>query len=168
METLRLDDLEAGGRDLLAQLFVGVLDLVIGVDQRVTGVQPAHTPVRRIETEHTARLQDPAQEIPIRPYAGPPNLYAATAPEPDLFEELKLGATGPQLKRWHPIYNCYLKSPLYCAAHHNSVGCGSLKADYMFIFGSCRQFYGEPCFKGPNPYPHPWWNKLGGSCPNCQ
>ena len=112
-----------------------------------------------------------AQDAPadlVRPYAGPPNLYAPAGPEPDLFEVLKLGPTGPPVKRGHPIYNCYLNSPFYCVTHHNLAGCGSLKSELVFIFGSCRQFYGEPCFKGPNPYPHPWFNKQGGGCPSCQ
>jgi hypothetical protein len=120
-----------------------------------------------LSSASTLRAQEPSQAEGFRTYAGPPNLYAATAPEQDLFEALQLGATGPEVKRWHPLGNWYRKSCLYCATHHDSAGCGSTEAEYVFLFGGCRQFYGEPCFKGPNPYPHSAWPKHG-SCPNCQ
>lgn len=45
--------------------------------------------------------------------------------------------------------------PAYCWADHNSVGCGNLKSEFHFIFGSCRTFYGETCFRGPPPQPIP-------------
>jgi hypothetical protein len=110
----------------------------------------------------------PEQEVP-RPYQGPPNLYAPTAPEEDLMEQLGLHPTGPDRKRFHPISNAIHQHPCYCVGHHNSLGCGSLKADCVFIFGSCRLFYGEPCFKGPNPYPphHMLLHKGKGEGPGC-
>jgi hypothetical protein len=41
-----------------------------------------------------------------------------------------------------------------CWATHNGYGCGSFRSDAVFIFGSCRSFYGEACRKGPaSPYP---------------
>ena len=41
-----------------------------------------------------------------------------------------------------------------CWATHNGYGCGSFRSNMVFIFGSCRSFYGEPCRKGPaSPYP---------------
>ena len=43
--------------------------------------------------------------------------------------------------------------PLGCYAHHNDYSCGSLHSECTFLFGSCRQFYGEPCLKGPPPLP---------------
>ena len=42
---------------------------------------------------------------------------------------------------------------LYCWSHHDSPGCGSLKAEYIYIFGSCRDWYGEPCMPRPEQYP---------------
>jgi len=123
------------------------------------------TAVALLFSAHVCRAQD--ADV-VRPYIGPPNLYAPTAPEVDLFEVLKLNPTGPPVKRWHPVYNWYVKSPCYCVTHHNVPGCGSLKSELVFIFGGCREFFGEPCFKGPNPYPHPWFNKQGGGCPSCQ
>src|SRR5437762_1613433 len=38
-----------------------------------------------------------------------------------------------------------------CWASSNTMGCGNLKTDFLFAFGSCRQFYGEPCLNGPPP-----------------
>ncbi len=49
------------------------------------------------------------------------------------------------------------KRPLGCWSSFNGYGCGSLKADAAFIFGSCRTFYGEPCLKGAPPSPLPPW-----------
>jgi hypothetical protein len=54
-----------------------------------------------------------------------------------------------------------------CWADYNSdYNCGSLHSECIFIFGSCRQFWREPCFKSPPPSPfgpaydcppgHPW------------
>jgi hypothetical protein len=39
-----------------------------------------------------------------------------------------------------------------CWTHPNSdYGCGSLRSDFNFIFGDCRSFWGEPCYKGGPP-----------------
>jgi hypothetical protein len=45
----------------------------------------------------------------------------------------------------------YRNQPCGCWATHDDLGCGSLKAECVFIFGSCRAFYGQPCWKGPPP-----------------
>src|SRR5438094_3487498 len=39
-----------------------------------------------------------------------------------------------------------------CLSSINSLGCGSLKSECTFMFGSCRDFYGETCFKDPMPF----------------
>jgi hypothetical protein len=52
------------------------------------------------------------------------------------------------------IHKYIVSHPWYCWSHHNSVGCGSWKAEWDFLWGSCRTFYGEPCFKGPPPPPN--------------
>ena len=109
---------------------------------------------------NAARAENPPEEAML-PYVGPPNYYAPYAPEEDLVAALGLNPTGPELKRFRPLNNLVHQHPLYCVSHHNSVGCGSLKAECVFIFGGCRQFYGEPCFKGPNPYPHPFLKRGG-------
>jgi hypothetical protein len=42
-----------------------------------------------------------------------------------------------------------------CYATINTPGCGNLKSDLTFIFGSCRQFWSDPCTPGPEPLPLP-------------
>jgi hypothetical protein len=41
------------------------------------------------------------------------------------------------------------KTRVNCWATHNALGCGSLQATCVFIFGSCRQFFDEECVKAP-------------------
>jgi hypothetical protein len=43
------------------------------------------------------------------------------------------------------IIGCLNRYGLGCMATHNSHGCGSTYAQYLFIFGSCREFFGDPC-----------------------
>jgi hypothetical protein len=45
--------------------------------------------------------------------------------------------------------------PILCWAHHNGLGCGNIVSEFNFVFGSCRTFYGEPCFTRPPPLPVP-------------
>jgi hypothetical protein len=66
------------------------------------------------------------------------------------------------------VHNCVTKYlaanvPAVCWAHHNSVGCGNFCSEFNFIFGSCRTFYGETCFRGPPPQPVPvgYWYGQG-------
>jgi hypothetical protein len=49
----------------------------------------------------------------------------------------------------HRVGNWLRKYKLACWSHHNSPGCGNLKAECTFIFGSCRAFYGEGCQPPP-------------------
>jgi hypothetical protein len=41
--------------------------------------------------------------------------------------------------------------PLLCYSHFNDYSCGGVHSEYLFHFGSCRQFFGERCLKGPPP-----------------
>jgi hypothetical protein len=56
---------------------------------------------------------------------------------------------GPSITLWQRLSNCLHDHGLGCESHHNSPGCGSCKAECIFIFGSCREFFGEPCFPRP-------------------
>jgi hypothetical protein len=82
---------------------------------------------------------------PYGPYAGPnsynpspgnPGYDAPPAPLPPM-------PHGKQpmrdLVRW--------SLNLGCAGSHNSLGCTNLGSDLTFGFGSCRDFYKEPCFR---------------------
>jgi hypothetical protein len=99
-------------------------------------------------------------------YDRPPPLVPAESPE-----ETCPGQDGkhphPVLKliASHPILTCIQKRPVVTFVHNefccwstpNALGCGSLKGECTFIFGSCRDWYGEPCLKGaPPPLPPGW------------
>ncbi len=54
----------------------------------------------------------------------------------------------------HPVLAAlHVHLPLTCWASHNGYSCGSFRSEATFLFGSCRQFYGDPCLKGPPPPP---------------
>jgi hypothetical protein len=79
--------------------------------------------------------------------------------------------TAEQAQRPGFCTRCLNSVGLGCAASHNSVGCGSSYSHYIFVFGSCRQFFGEPCFPwGPDTLPpgHPGSNRgAGAGCSKC-
>ena len=58
-----------------------------------------------------------------------------------------------------------LGRPLGCWASFNGYTCTSLPATWTFIFGSCRDFFGEPCLKGPPPSPLPPYSEEHGRMP---
>ncbi|HYV39772.1 MAG TPA: hypothetical protein VE988_29050 [Gemmataceae bacterium] len=43
------------------------------------------------------------------------------------------------------IVGCLNSKGLGCQATHNTVGCGSCYGHLLFVFGSCRQFFGDTC-----------------------
>jgi hypothetical protein len=48
-----------------------------------------------------------------------------------------------------------------CWATHFGDGCGSFRSDMVFIFGSCRSFYGEGCRKDPPSIYQPGYGPAG-------
>jgi hypothetical protein len=68
------------------------------------------------------------------------------------------GAEGqaPKDGNWmtRTVNKCLQTHGLGCAASHNSNGCTSCYARLVFVFGSCRQFFSEPCVQ-PNPDTYP-------------
>jgi hypothetical protein len=50
---------------------------------------------------------------------------------------------------WQTMCDNY-KERLGCAADFNNPGCGSCYSHLLFMFGSCRTFFGPGCY--PNPY----------------
>jgi hypothetical protein len=81
---------------------------------------------------HSASAQEPARN-------GPPLGYGLVAPAvipPD-------PESPPQSRR---RFGCW--------ASHLGDGCGSFRSHMVFVFGSCRAFYGEGCQKAPPP-PYP-------------
>lgn len=47
------------------------------------------------------------------------------------------------------------KKQAVCRIPYPDAGCGDWHQDCIFIFGSCRAFYREPCLPGPTPLPPP-------------
>jgi hypothetical protein len=70
------------------------------------------------------------------------------------------GAPPKTVEKPNTICGCikqyFIKNaPICCWANHNTLGCGNFVSEFNFVFGSCRTFYGEPCFRGPPPPPVP-------------
>jgi hypothetical protein len=52
----------------------------------------------------------------------------------------------------HPVLRLlHVPLPVACWASHNGFSCGSTRSEATFLWGSCRQFFGEPCLQGPPP-----------------
>jgi hypothetical protein len=51
----------------------------------------------------------------------------------------------------HPGPVCTWLRGLGCWSHHNCYCCGSFYSEWVFVFGSCKEFFGEPCLKAPPP-----------------
>lgn len=92
-------------------------------------------------------------------------------PNQDHPNELPPGSVKhPVLHRlFHPIE---LQHPVGCPTHHDDLGCSSPQAEWVFFWGSCRDFWSEPCNKGFIPYPPKGVNPQGGNnqgtCPFCK
>lgn len=56
---------------------------------------------------------------------------------------------NPSASHWR--LSAWRRKPTGC--YPADIGCSSLKSECIFFFGSCRQFFGEPCLKGPPPPP---------------
>jgi hypothetical protein len=59
---------------------------------------------------------------------------------------------GP-VRDW--AHDCMHKLGVGCWSHHNMYTCGSFHSEFTFVFGSCRQFFGETCLPGPPVPPMP-------------
>jgi len=81
--------------------------------------------------------------------------------------------TPPSDGRWRPLKDCFNRQGSCCWADADSPGCTSCYAEYIFMFGTCRQWWHEPCLpyppypghvRGPNGYPP----NGGPGCTNCR
>ena len=93
-----------------------------------------------------------AEEPPLSPQAAQ---FAPAPPGPPVYHDMTLTrhayvpviGQDPTVRR--PILECWQKQGYHCAASHNSSGCTNFYSDFVFVFGSCRQFFSEPCFATP-------------------
>jgi len=67
-------------------------------------------------------------------------------------ENLEKRRSGVDWFQGRPVLTWIRGHEYHCLSSINSLGCGSLKSECTFMFGSCRDFYGEPCFKDPQPF----------------
>ena len=74
----------------------------------------------------------------------PPNV-PPTAPT-----KTELGYVAMPVDMGMPPLSPLNKTGLACYTNRNSPGCSNLRNDLRFIFGSCRDFFGEPCLPHPN------------------
>lgn len=74
---------------------------------------------------------------------------------------------APSRKPLRRFLDWYREHSWTCRTHHDDFGCSSWESECVFIFGSCRQFFGEPCRKGPSPYPSLHERMNGGGCSRC-
>ena len=92
--------------------------------------------------------------------AVPEPVPAVIQSEPTVVEYPASMADAPQARvselahavpgRNHPFL-AWFRRPCGCWATQDSLGCGSLRGEYLFIFGSCRQFFDEGCEKDRPP-----------------
>jgi hypothetical protein len=62
-----------------------------------------------------------------------------------------------------PIGDWARRHDACCWSHHDLFSCGSLKSELIFLFGSCRAFYGETCLPRPDAIDHHgWYYRWGG------
>ena len=77
---------------------------------------------------------------------------ASLHPMPQLEAPPEWPKKGP-VRDW--IHDCLHKQGFCCWSHHNAYTCGSVKSELVFIFGPCKEFFGEPCLPGPPQPPYP-------------
>jgi hypothetical protein len=93
----------------------------------------------------------------------------STAPDEVVAGEMAAPAARrrPLLDWWHnrpSLAEKWQNHPWNCRATHFEATCGSWESECVFIFGSCRQFFGETCQRGPSLYPP---RGSPGRCSHC-
>ncbi|CAN5500918.1 hypothetical protein BH10PLA2_BH10PLA2_26530 [soil metagenome] len=58
------------------------------------------------------------------------------------------GATQPKKGAFERVKG-FFKGPGCGCLPNSEISCSNLQQEYQFIFGSCRNFFGNPCFKTP-------------------
>jgi len=146
-------------RAIARRLFFHVIFTSVTPDTFNKNAKTSCTPkggIVRVARLMTAQLMVTACVLGIFPACGrgDENVISATpdsaatpqaAPVPTLCPPApflkKLGGRQRPLCQWlYDHYGC-------CWTHHDDLGCSSLHAEHTFIFGSCREFYGEQCLK---------------------
>jgi hypothetical protein len=77
----------------------------------------------------------------------PSSGYFVPPHEPKMVPDPDRPVPPPRTRQ--PVRDFADKTRVNCWATHNALGCGSLQATCVFMFGSCRQFFDEECVKAP-------------------
>jgi hypothetical protein len=121
-------------------------------------------------------LPKPDAPLPVAPVGPQPNETWASPPEPPITGQTPLayrdpgmawrkmplsmpsdlppGPAPPYPARFHlvpehmrkTLRQCLNGCGLGCYADRDTPGCGSCRQEFLFVFGSCRYFFGERCF----------------------
>lgn len=105
-------------------------------------------------TAGLARADDPPSppapvieaEGTVPPGAVPSDGVPCAPPKHKFLSCLRKRNVGQTVHK-HPKVGCY--------ANFNDFTCTNLHTELLWAFGSCRQFFGERCLKGPPPSPVP-------------
>jgi hypothetical protein len=109
----------------------------------------------------------PAAPLAPAPLAPAPAPGPGTTPDGRWFpygplEVQEVSAASPRPRR--PVNTFLRHFNACCWSDINHVGCGSLKSECNYVFGSCRSFYKEQC---EAPQPHPWSRNAGNQSQGC-
>jgi hypothetical protein len=132
---------------------VAVLGFYVGT-LRAQEREPLPDPYRAAPAVPGASVPDPYRAAPVLPGApGIPYSWAfhgdATAgPQPDW----QVLPSPDHRAEKHPGPVCtWLRDHCSCWSHHNCYCCGTFYSEWVYTFGSCKAFFGEPCLKAPPP-----------------
>lgn len=101
---------------------------------------------------------------PSRVVGWPTSLHGPIYPAPDLTSPLPYflayqpplnGSTGCGSPSCDGGSHGWFGKKKGCYAEPNCPGCGNFRTDAIFVFGSCRAFFGEACRPGQS-CPTPW------------
>jgi hypothetical protein len=98
----------------------------------------ASPPEPPITTVAPLPLRDPSMAWYPQPLSAPTNLSPNAPPSPARFHILPKGLRDTWLK-------CINGCGMGCYADRDTLGCGSCRQEFLFVFGSCRYFFGEGC-----------------------
>lgn len=126
--------------------------------QRIPSVNPTVNPAATTPSFYSS------SNGPSRYTGWPTSLYGAPNQVSDSFTPVPYflvyqpGMTGSGSGLNGACSGCsgnYHKRKIKCFAEFNCPGCGNFRTDAIFIFGSCRAFFGEACVPG-QACPTPW------------
>jgi hypothetical protein len=110
------------------------------------------------------QVAPPGNPLPPQQYLAPPPNLAEVGPAAAAAQNSanQNGAnTNPPRHRWCPKFRAFLG--LDCYATMNGYACSNWPSECQFFFGSCRDFFGDPCARTPPPSPLPYKNQPNGA-----